>query len=329
MMRRRNFIQAGIGFGLLPICDAATTKGALHWQDVTFTGLGTVMSIRAAHARADELNRALRRARQVIEYVEDDMSLFRPGSALSRLNKTGELHRPSDQLLQILQISQRVSAQSGGAFDVTVQPLWQLYAQAQKKGRLPSAQQVQDAQRLVGWQQLHVSAAKIKLMQPGMGVSLNGIAQGYAADLVRASLLRDGVEHALINTGEWSAIGMSDGQRPWTLAVGDPRHTDQWLTRVVMNGLCLATSADDQCAFSEDRRHHHIFNPHTGYSPSDISSVTVAAATCALADALTKVLFVGGFDRSLALAKTWGVSALVVKKNGQWQTSDSWPHVAA
>jgi thiamine biosynthesis lipoprotein len=231
-------------------------------------------------------------------------------------------------LLHVLQLSQRVAQQSRGAFDVTVQPLWQLYAQANQDGRLPRPEEVAKAQRSVGWQHLQVSETQVTLAKPGMGVSLNGVAQGYAADLVRASLSRDGVAHALINTGEWSSIGSADGQRPWILGVSDPRAADQWLARVAMNGLSIATSADDQCTFSDDRKHHHIFNPHTGYSPLDIASVTVAASTCAMADALTKVLFVGGYERSLQIAKSWGVSALVVHKNGEWKASHSFPRVA-
>ena len=328
-MKRRQFIQAGLGLGALPATYATSLPNALHWRESTFTGLGTIMSIRAAHPDSDALTQALLHARQVIARVEDEMSLFRPTSALSRLNATGVLQQPSAELLHILQMSQRIAAHSDGAFDVTVQPLWQLYAKAQKKGRLPNPFEVAEVRQHVGWQHLQVNATQIKLMRPGMGVSLNGIAQGYAADCVRTSLKRDGVAHALINTGEWSAIGLADGQRPWTLGVADPHRMNQWLARVTMNGLSVATSADDQCAFSEDRQHHHIFNPHTGYSPQDISSVTVAAPTCAMADALTKVLFVGGYDRALSLAKTWRVAALVIKKNGKWQASDSLSLVAA
>jgi FAD:protein FMN transferase len=331
-MKRRNFIQAGLGLGLLPSAQAAPPVG-LHWQDITFTGLGAVMSIRAAHTSAEALQLALQHARQVIAQVEDEMSLFRPSSALSQLNRAGVLHKPPAQLLRVLHLSQRVAQHSQGAFDVTVQPLWQLYAQAQKEGRLPTAQEVAQTRRRVGWRHLDVESTRITLRQPDMGVSLNGIAQGYAADCVKASLKRDGVLHALINTGEWSAIGLADGQRPWTLGIANPRGgehpADPWLTRVAMHGLSLATSADDQCTFSADRAHHHIFNPHTGYSPQDIASVTVAAQDCVLADALTKVLFVGGYAQALHVAKAWGVSALVVNKKGEWKASSAWAYVAA
>ena len=328
-MKRRQLLQAGLGLGLLPTLCLASSESRLHWRDTTFTGLGTVLSIRAAHENATVLSQALQRARNVVARVEDEMSLFRPSSALSRLNRAGVLQQPSVELLHVLQLSQRIARRSQGAFDVTVQPLWHLYAQAQKENRLPSPKEVSEIQQRVGWQHLEVSDRRIKFMQPSMGVSLNGIAQGYAADRVRDSLARDGVAHALINTGEWSVLGLAEGQRPWALAIADPHRADAWLTRVTLSGMSVATSADDQCVFSQDKKHHHIFDPHTGYSPQDISSVTVAAPSCALADALTKVLFVGGYARALQLAKDWQVAALVVHKNGEWRASNTFPRVAS
>ena len=94
-----------------------------------------------------------------------------------------------------------------------------------------------------------------------------------------------------------------------------------------MQGACVATSADDEMFFSEDHQHHHIFNPHTGYSPPDISSVTVAAAQCTMADALTKVLFVAGYDKALQMANDWKVCALVVHKSGKTETTAGFPKV--
>ena len=324
-MKRRQFLQTGLGLSGLSLVSAEVHANTLHWQNITFTGLGTVLSIRAAHESRDALEQALQRARQVVACIEDEMSLFRPDSALSRLNAVGFLSRPPKHLLNVLRMSQHVAHHSAGAFDVTVQPLWNLYANAQKDGQLPSAHEVMQARAKVDWQRLHVSDTQIDFSTRDMGVTLNGIAQGYAADAVRASLQHDGVQHALINTGEWSSIGQAEGERPWTLGIANPHRAEQWLTRMTMNGLSVATSADDQCAFSSDRRHHHIFNPHTGYSPQDIASITVAAATCAMADALTKVIFVAGYDHALAIAKTWKVAALVVHKNGAWKASSNFP----
>jgi thiamine biosynthesis lipoprotein len=88
-----------------------------------------------------------------------------------------------------------------------------------------------------------------------------------------------------------------------------------------MQGRSVATSADDQCTFSPDFVNHHIFDPHTGRSPTELSSVTVVASNCVLADALTKVFFMAGYDQALPLARKWGVDVLVVDKRGRWQAS--------
>ena len=82
-------------------------------------------------------------------------------------------------------------------------------------------------------------------------------------------------------------------------------------------GRCVATSGDDETSFGADRRHHHIFDPRTGYSPPGMAGVTVAASTGALADALTKVFSVAGPEHASALAREWGVDALWIDKAGR------------
>lgn len=319
-MKRRAFIQASLGLGLTGQWSAHAAE-KLQWQTSTFNGLGTTLSIRAAHADADRLNAAMAAARAVVAHVEDQMSLFRPTSAISRLNRDGELLHPHPDLLRVLQTSQLVAKQSRGAFDVTVQPLWHAYVSAQKLGRLPTAVEIQQARHHVGWQHLRVDTHRIAFAKPAMGITLNGIAQGYASDRVRETLQNHGIAHALINTGEWSSLGHAEGGRDWVLGVADPHQAERVMARLRMKGMCIATSADDQCTFSVDRKHHHILNPETGYSPADISSVTVAASSCTQADALTKVLFMGGYARALDIAHAWQVDVLVVHKNGQFKTT--------
>lgn len=319
-MKRRTFIQSSVGLGLLAQL-SSEAAAQLHWQTTTFTGLGTTLSIRAAHADADKLDEALAQARREVARMEDAMSLFRPGSAINQLNRDGVLLNPPEDFLRILSMSLPISARSQGAFDITVQPLWALYFDAQQRGRLPSADEIHAVRQRVGWQFVQVSAGRVTFAKAGMGITLNGIAQGYASDLVRAHLKRSGIVHALIDMGEWSSLGQSDGQRDWTLGIADPHQADRLTAQLRMNGLCVATSSDAQCSFSPDRVHHHILNPKTGDSPVDISSVTVAAQTCTQADALTKVLFVAGYARALDLARVWNVGALVVHKNGQWKAS--------
>jgi thiamine biosynthesis lipoprotein len=287
--------------------------------------MGTSMNLQLAHADAAQAERALIAAIAEIRHIEDQMSLFRPDSAISQLNRTGRLDQPHPDLLDILRTAQEVAQRSNGAFDVTVQPLWQTFEQARQQGRLPSRTEVQAAHQRVGWRGLEVSERSVRLARPGMGVTLNGIAQGYAADKVKARLQSLGIEHALVDAGEWASLGTPAHAGGWTLGVANPRDTHALLTGMALQGRCVATSADDQCTFSPDFVHHHIFDPHTGYSPTDLSCVSVMAPRCVMADALTKVLFMAGWSQALPLAQAWGVDVLVVDKQGRWKASPGVP----
>jgi thiamine biosynthesis lipoprotein len=322
-MNRRRVLRLAWGGGALMALGsaraaAASMLGPLCWQSRRLVGFGTTLSIEAGHADAATLTVALDEAVAVLQRIEGQMSLFRDDSALSRLNRDGRLDDPPRELRELLVIAHAVARDSDGAFDPTVQPLWRAFAQAQGEGRLPMPNEVAAARALVGWRDLVLDGAGVRLARAGMGVTLNGIAQGHAADRVRAVLDRHGVRDALVDAGEYAPRGHDPRGTRWTLGIADPRHEGRLLARLVADGRCVATSGDDQTTFSADHRHHHIFDPHTGYSPANMSGVTVAASSGALADALTKVFFVAGPARSRALAQHWGVDALWVDKTGRW-----------
>ena len=246
------------------------------------------------------------------------MSLFNPESAVSRLNRTGELRNPSAQLMSVLSLARYVSARSQGTFDVTVQPLWQLWSQVQAGEKLPNQKQLHSKRRLVNWRALETSPDMIRLNAKGMGVSLNGIAQGYAADLVRAVLQSHGVAHALIDTGETATLGNAPGSKPWRFGVQSAVNTPLPLPVVTADARAIATSSDSHTAFTPDHVHHHIFNPHTGDSPRYWASATVIAPSCALADALTKVFFMCPPHLVRRTASHWGVDVILQDKHGKW-----------
>lgn len=300
---------------------AISTPLKLQWRDRAMVGLGSTLSLRAGHADATQAEAGLDAAVNAIRHVERQMSLFDPQSAISQLNHDGVLHNPHPDLVKILQLAQRVSQRSQGAFDISVQALWLAWQRAQAQGRLPSAAEVKSAQSLVGWQQVEVSRQRIRFTRPRMAITLNGIAQGFAGDMAKAALQSHGVAHALIDTGEWSAWGRSPQSTPWALGVADPRHADALIARLTTDGRAVATSSDAHYRFGSDDRHHHILNPKTGYSPRALASVTVLAPTCALADALTKVMFMTDAAQALELAKNWQVDVLAVEKTGRWRAS--------
>lgn len=320
-------VGAMLGTGLANAAQSEQVLSAMHWQQRVLLGFGTTLWLRAGHRDKARLQGGLDAAVKAIRQVERQMSLFDSNSAVSQLNQTGVLQSPHPDLVSVLMLSGEVSARSDGAFDVTVQPLWRAWANAQAVGRTASAQAVRDARSRVDWQALKVSATKIAFRRDGMGVTLNGIAQGYAADQARRVLIAHGIEHALLDTGEWTPIGSSRAGSPWMLGIEDPGNDGQTIAAIRSDGRSLATSSDAHYTFSADRKHHHILNPKTGCSPTKIASVTVAADSCALADALTKVMFMGSVEQALDVARQWQVDVLAIDKAGHWLASPGMPVV--
>lgn len=314
-LQRRQFLFAALSAAT---STASHSNPALHWRQRMMLGLGTTLTLRAAHTDPAQAELALDAAVAAIRRVEASMSLYRPDSELVRLNRQGYLDRPSADLLTVLRLAQNVSRRSDGQFDLSVQPLWILHARAQREGRLPTAAEVHAAQQCVGWQHLDVSEKRITLRRPGMALTCNGIAQGYAADAAREALSNHGVANALIDTGEHASLGHNEQGQPWTLGIEDPHDELRLLAALRVDGRAVATSADNRSAFTPDRQHHHILNPATGDSPYELSSVTVLAPSAMLADALTKVMFIAGPRQIPRLAREWQVGVLWVDKAGRW-----------
>jgi thiamine biosynthesis lipoprotein len=223
-----------------------------------------------------------------------------------------------------------MAVQTGGAFDVTVQPLWRLYAAAHDKGSLPSDASIETARSQVDYRGLEVSAARVRLHGEGQSVTLNGIAQGFAADRALAALREHGVQHALVNAGELGACGHNASGESWTAGIRDPRRTHAYVSVARLDGRCMATSGDYATAFTPDFTYNHIFDPATGRSPQEFSSVTVVAPAAADADALSTAIFVLGFVKGLRLVQVWPrADALFVLKDGRVFSTKGFPRTEA
>lgn len=324
-MHRRSFIAAGLGLGLGPGTLTAHPAGAApaagpslsSWHRRALVGLGTTLTLRVAHPDPVTANRALDAAVRVLRDIERSMSLFRTDSDLSRLNRHGELVDPSPHLMQVLGAAVQIARDSRGAFDPTVQPLWQAWDRAARQHRLPDTAELAAARQCVGWQNLTLGQNHVAFAQPGMGLTLNGIAQGYAADAVTQTLRAFGIAHALLDTGESAAWGLNEHRQAWTLGLEDPHDPSRTIAAVRLDGRAMATSAGHRSAFTADHRHHHILDPHLGDSPQALSSVTVLDATAMRADALTKVMFMAPPPQLPALAKQWGVGVVWVDRHGR------------
>ena len=335
LMQRRQILRwacglVGASASIPSLVQAQVARGELVWRERTLLGLGTTLWIKAAHTDTERVEIALDAAVRAIRDVERQMSLFDPESSLQRLNARGFLARPEPALLEVLTLSQEIARRSGARFDVSMQALWLAWEAAAKQGELPSERVLRQARQRVNWRALEISNDRLRLNVRGMQISLNGIAQGYAADSARAALMAHGIAHAMIDAGETSLLGEAPNRQPWAFSIEDavgtqPRAKEQQdepqIPIVQSDGRAMATSSDAHTSFSADHRHHHILDPRTGYSPTYWASVTVIASRCVVADALTKVFFMLRPSQVLPMARAWDVDVVLQDKAGRWRAS--------
>lgn len=299
---RRSAMTVLAGAACLPLAGDGPAAPRHRW---TGRALGGRADMLFADAVPEAARDAAAACQAEIDRLDAVFSLWRGDSELSRLNRDGRLAAPSLDLRAVLGRALDLAAASGGAFDPTVQPLWQAYAELSDQGVLagrdgPPAR-IARALELVDWRGVRIAGGSIELARPGMAVTLNGIAQGYLADRVAALLRRRGFAAVLVQLGETYALGRPPGRDAWRVAGGGA----DW----PLANRALATSAGAGSPFTADRRFHHLLDPHSGDSARRFRSVSVAHDSAAMADGLSTALAVLPRARGQALLRDVGGKA--------------------
>jgi thiamine biosynthesis lipoprotein len=284
-----------------------------HWQGRAF---GAEVSIVIADGDVERARFALADAAAAIENLERALSLYRRDSDLVRLNASGHLDDPPAALVDVLHVAQTMSAVSEGAFDATVQPLWDVYAHS-GGGALDFDEALEQARARVGWRRVRVAPDRIDFADPGTAVTLNGVSQGYAADRIVERLRAHGFRHVLADLGEFRALGGSSPATPWRVGIEWP-HRRGLAAVIDLRDRALATSSPFGTTFDRTGEHHHLFDPRTGRSAHSWTSVSVVAETAVVADALSTAIAVAPMPAAEAiLAKGGGLEALLIDRKGQ------------
>lgn len=316
-LSRRRFIAIAAATTLAP----ATLRAAPAAQAVRWHGraLGAEASVVIEHADAALARDALADMLAEIGRLEAVFSLHDPRSALSRLNADGILTAPPLDLVRALDEAAGISQASGGAFDVTVQPLWQAHAQAfASSGHPPAAERVAAARRLADWRQVEIGPDRIRFRRPGMAATLNGLAQGYITDRMAEWFRRHGFVNVLVDLGEIRAVARHADGRPWQVAIRDPHDHQRTLRQLSLSDGAMATTEALGSSFSPGGSHGHLIDPALGRPALAVASITVRAPTATLADGLSTAIAVAGPRRAPdILARYPGTSACLQSSDGE------------
>ncbi|HES58732.1 MAG TPA: FAD:protein FMN transferase [Firmicutes bacterium] len=238
-----------------------------------------------------------------IEQLEAMMSTYRDDSEISRINRGERLAQLPPELSGLIHKSLGISVSTGGAFDITVQPLVQLWKSSATADRLPAAEEVAEVMSVVGYRHVSMEPGGVpEFDTPGVMLDLGGIAKGYFADEAVELLARGGATRAIVDCGgdvrTWqrprSAAGGVD-PKLFRVAINHPLRPGERLGVIELEQGAVVTSGNYERFYEiGGRRYCHIFDPRTGWPVEGVYSVTLLAPTGLEADALATAVFVMG-----------------------------------
>ncbi len=256
-----------------------------------------------------------------VKRIDALMSATNPGSDIYRINAApaGKETKVSKETCELISLAVEISENSDGAFDISVNPLSELWDINSPNPSVPDDEDIKALLECTDYRDIEVNLknSTVTLKKKGMSISLGAIAKGYAADCV-AKLLKDrGVAEAIIDLGGNVYVIGSDK----TIGIQTPfKVRGEYFTTCTVSDKSVVTSGAYERYFEKDgKKYHHILNPHTGYpAESGISSVTVISDNSALADGLTTAIYVMGEEKARDIIKKYkDVEVIILTDEGK------------
>ncbi len=244
----------------------------------------------------------------VLNKVDASLSAFNKESVISRINRNEQV-RPDDMFLNVFELGQAISAETDGAFDMTVAPLVNAWGFGFKNDVQPTPHAIDSLRQFVGYKKVRLHLGKIQKDDPRLQLDCAAIAKGYGCDCVADLLRKNGIKNFIVEIGgEIVASGINSERLPWRIAVVKP--TDDTLniknelqTTLNITDKALATSGNYRNFYYKGgRKYAHTINPYTGYPVQhSLLSATVVASNCTTADAFATAFMVMGMDKAKAV----------------------------
>jgi len=274
-----------------------------------------------------DVHQVERSVQDALQKINGLMSTYDENSELSQFNRV-EINRwfpVDDQTAFVVNLAGEISELTGGAFDVTVDPLIRLWGFGPGadllSDKIPSSTAIEESLAQVDYRAVEIRLAPVALRKLApVSLDLSAIAKGYAVDETAKLLESLGIENYLVEIGgEIRASGHNSRKGAWVIGVERPvmeRATPQKAIQV--SGKALATSGDYRNYFEKDgKRYSHTMDPRTGYPiKHKLASVTVIADLAATADALATALNVMGPEQGLSFAEDKQLAAYFIVREG-------------
>ena len=243
-----------------------------------------------------------------IRRIEQLLTTFSSESQTSRINENAGIAPVAvdPEVFGLIERSIAISKITQGAFDITYgsinKSLWNF-----DKGMtsLPSKEEALRMVHLINYNYIILDKvnATVFLKEKGMRIGFGGIGKGYAAEMAKALLVKEGVESGIINaSGDLTAWGLQPGGKPWRIGISNPDRPQDIFSYLDISGKAVATSGNyEKYVMIGGKKYSHTIDPKTGLPISGIKSVTVISGNAEFADAMATPIAVMGIKAGLYL----------------------------
>ncbi len=291
--------------------------------------MGTLVRIKVYAKDESTAQTAFKAAFARVADLDRILSDYKPDSELNiaAQKAAAEPVHISDDLARVLEASQRISAESDGAFDITVGRLTKLWREARRTHHMPSVEAIAAARANCDYRKVHVdmNSHTLKLDASGIELDLGGIAKGYAAEEAIRELSKLGITSALVAaSGDLAFSDAPPGQPGWKIGIDSFDSADKPFTRVFMlaNAAVSTSGGTEQYLEFQGKRYSHILDPRTGMGLEREIAVTTVSRDGMRADAAALVVSVLGQERGMAFIEAHpDLAALIVEKNRSFEST--------
>lgn len=301
---------------LLTGCSGAKSSTQTD-QDLTYTDMlfDTVIKIQILDPADESILDGLKK---LCEKYDTMFSATNTDSELYKLNHAnGQPFTVSSETANLIQEGIHYSELSGGAFDLTIEPVSALWDFKADKPTVPSSDAIAQAVSHVDYTKVDIQDNTVTLEDPEAGIDLGAIAKGYIADQVKTYLKKQGIKHAIINLGgNVDVIGTKPDGSKYNIGIQKPfDESGEAITSVQLKDQTVVTSGIYERYFKKNEKlYHHILDPRTGYPcENNLYSVSIITDSSTKADALSTTCFLLGYEKGMELIQSMdGVKAIFI-----------------
>ena len=301
---------------LLTGCSGAKSSTQTD-QDLTYTDMlfDTVIKIQILDSADESILDGLKK---LCEKYDTMFSATNTDSELYKLNHAnGQPFTVSSETANLIQEGIHYSELSGGAFDLTIEPVSALWDFKADKPTVPSSDAIAQAVSHVDYTKVDIQDNTVTLEDPEAGIDLGAIAKGYIADQVKTYLKKQGIKHAIINLGgNVDVIGTKPDGSKYNIGIQKPfDESGEAITSVQLKDQTVVTSGIYERYFKKNGKlYHHILDPRTGYPcENNLYSVSIITDSSTKADALSTTCFLLGYEKGMELIQSMdGVEAIFI-----------------